>query len=180
MKIPTTQILEAETKELIAETTDLTGLLDTFEITDQPKMDFAIECASHIKKQFKTLDEKRKSFTSPLKNVVKDIDQFFKPALDKLKHTEQVLKTKMSQYINSQTTIITSTKSADLSVRHVWACEVEDKEKIIRWCLEQKMLDAVFVDTASLLALTRIQNKDPEIPGLKVFKQTSLAVKAGA
>lgn len=52
----------------------------------------------NIKKMIKAVDDKRRSFTDPLNNVIKDINAEFKNPLDRLKDAEKLIKDAMLKY----------------------------------------------------------------------------------
>ena len=62
----------------------------------------AVEFLSQTKRRFKIVDEKRKQYVKPLKEVIDNINADFKSILEPLKEVEGIVKKGMTEYRNAE------------------------------------------------------------------------------
>lgn len=170
-------------------------------IISKTGMENGVVAIAEIRTKHDEVDSKRKSFVDPLKQVIKDIDDFFKPALEALKTAENDLKTKVEVYVTSslerrdnvlrdvsaaktteaketllaQADDLVPPKVKGLSIRETWTGEVTDEKKLIKWAIKNSP-DLLQVNEKALKALTRSTGRDPEIPGWLAYANRSAVV----
>ena len=144
--------------------------------------------------QAKEIDEVRRGFVDPLNDVVKNLNNFFRPALDHLDKCEALLKKKLVSFVNGEAEkrdqlllqageaddtelseelieaaeIHVPPKVTGVSMRTLWSGEVIDVDKIPRAYMVP--------DVKMLKALTKAKAGDPDIPGWKATPTTSPAI----
>lgn len=159
-------------------------------IISKSGMENAVVAIAEIRTNHDEVDTKRKSFVNPLKQVIKDIDEFFKPALNALKTAENDLKKKVEVFTTSSLerrdeTLKKVSKATDvavkesllskaedlvppkvkgLSIRENWTGEIVDEKKLINWAIKNSP-DLLQINEKALKALTKAAGRDPEIPG---------------
>jgi len=164
-------------------------LVEAQPIKKHADLELAVSWIAAIKKQLIEVETKRKSFTEPLKQVVAELESFFKIPEDSLKASEAALKTKIFDYVDNNIskrdkllTEISESKSIDtkqkllsrvekleipkvpgLSVRETKGGEVIDANQIKSWAIENNLLDLLMPDTKAIKAYTKAI--DCEIPG---------------
>jgi len=159
-----------------------------------PEYEAAASMCADVISQAKELDGKRREFVDPLNSVVKNLNAFFKPALDYLDKCEEVLKkklvsfmtteaekrdqlllqagdqdnTELSEELIEQAEVHVPPKVLGVSMRTTWKGKVVDADKIPA----QYMIP----DLKTLNALTKAKGADPNIPGWVAEAITSPAI----
>jgi hypothetical protein len=87
--------LETETKRLYSETV-------AFTISNSDELEQSAKFLSKIKSNYKTLEASRVSIKEPALKECRDIDDFFKPFLERLTKAEKVLKDAVKKYTIEQ------------------------------------------------------------------------------
>lgn len=178
-------------------------VIEGYKITNAAEQEQARELLLAVKEELDRQEEVRTSFVKPLNDVVRTINAYFKPALDHLKKSEVVLKEMIGRFVLQQreeqrkllqaaaaametTTAVqvaagrdpaktlmqaaqdaAAPKLAGVTVREVYDWEVVDEALVPR---EYLTVDASAVGKA-VRAGTR------EIPGLRIFKTTSVIAR---
>lgn len=170
-------------------------LIEEMAVTNDTQYETAAEMCADVITQAKEIDEKRRLFVDPLNGVVKDLNNFFRPALDHLDTCEKTLKKKLSGYVVGEAKIRNDLlekvseedpstsealieqadnhvppKIAGLSMRVTWTGEVVDAAKIPK--------EYLIPDVKALKALTKAKDGDPGIAGWKATPTTSPAITA--
>ena len=73
-------------------------LVENIAVQTEEQYQGAASALIEVKSRLKSIDEQRKSFTSPLNKVVKEINAFFKVPLDQYRAAEAALKKAMAVY----------------------------------------------------------------------------------
>ena len=81
---------------------DYLQIADMYEVSSQEDYLFANDQLGDVKKQAKTLDDRRKAITKPLDEAKKQVMDLFRPALDLLSSAEGIWKRKMLAWDNEQ------------------------------------------------------------------------------
>mgnify|MGYP001292038927 CR=1 FL=1 len=92
---------EAASKDVVIATRESEKIADEVtkvRIRSDADLNLATEKLAQIKKVYKDIDKRRKSFVDPLNRVVKDINTEFKIPLDRLKAAETLIKDAMVKY----------------------------------------------------------------------------------
>ncbi len=164
----------------------------------QADLVFAVRAAAEIKTEFAEVDEKRKEFVDPLKEIVKTtdkvikkIDAFFKPALEGLATCEKLIKKKISAYADDQQQqrddLLREVESAQTAAERsdlIAKAELHIVEKVsglqFRSGWEGEVVDASLLpreylvpDLKTLKALTKAKGGNPNIPGWKAWPKSS-------
>jgi hypothetical protein len=163
-------------------------LVKRFEITNNAEHEFAANALAEVAKKHDAIDAKRKAWVDPLNKVVRDINATFKPLLSSLKDAEQILKSKIGDYVlaqyKEQERLLASVKAEDstenvvkilervaetvptkvetLGTRFEWAGQVVDASILPR--------EYLMPDIKKLEAITKATDGDPKIPGWSAYQ----------
>lgn len=173
-------------------------------LREHTDLEKSAQIIAEIKEQAEKIDGVRRKFTTPLRDVISEINGFFEPALSALGNAEEVIKTHVVLYLDKCTrergealALVESTpedkrgallsraeasvppKVAGMSVRENWTGEVTDTEAVIRWAVENNRHDVLTVNSKALVALTKAMGRDPIIPGWSAHCDHSIAVTVG-
>lgn len=180
------------------EASEALAFVDTVTIDSAESFEAAVLMTAEIKAQRAKIDGARQSFVKPLNDVVKAINDFFRPAITAYDRAEALLKQRALAYqaeadrqreallreaeermqdgdvSAAETTIAVAAtavvpKVAGASTRIDWTGEVVDADAIPR--------EYMIPDVAKLEAVTKALKKDPNIPGWRAFKKTGMAVR---
>lgn len=161
-----------------------------------------VQWIAEIKTKAKEIDEKRKSFTKQLRNVIKDIDGFFKPALDALTIAENSAKSRIKSFtaqseikqaellksmdvklnpkerkaIMKKAEALEVPKIPGLQIRKTWNGEITDPIKLMDWAIENDAKEILRLDEKALVDLTKQLDRDPQIPGWKPYQDRTIVV----
>lgn len=86
------QALQEETSQILVTGNEVAVITST---EDEAR---AVEFLARVKRQFKTVDEKRKAYVKPLKDVIDTINADFKAILEPLEQVEVIVKRGMTTY----------------------------------------------------------------------------------
>ena len=192
---------KSEGETALASIQDAMSFIDAFQVEDNDSLEGAVQMLATIKTQHKEIDDKEKSFTNPLKKVVKDLTSFFKPAKDALQAAEISIKGKVSTCVANrletrdkllqQVETATAGKrdiilaKADqlvppkidgLSIREVFTGTLESNSRAVQWCIANNRPELLEVNTQALEALTKAQGGEIDIDGWKVFKKSTVVI----
>ena len=167
------------------------ALVKALEIRKPADAEFAGNALNEVSKHLDTLDKKRKKWVEVPKGIAKDIDQTFKPLLDKLKEAKDMLKAKIGAWhieqefarqralkAASQAAQAGDTEATDRAIvvaathevgklagvnscKTEWTGEVVDAAQIPR--------EYLMPDLAKLQAVTKAHEGDVQIPGWRTF-----------
>lgn len=188
--------LQASTNAEEAE--DALALVKSVSLQTNEDMEQAAAIVGELKTKRKEVDTQLKRFTKPLKGVIKDIEAFFRPAIKALDECEAMLKGKIAAFTEQQASkrdelidaagqALRSGEAAPaallaeadfymvpklpgVSIRELWDGEVVDASQIPR--------EFMIPDIKALRALTRARKCDPQIPGWRAFRRSSVAITA--
>lgn len=199
--IPTKKELQTALANDGDEAADVKLFVQGVTIVDNRDLESAVSYLQIIKEQHKVVDDKRKSFIDPLKAVIDDINDFFKPVLDALKGAETAIKSKVDDYskeatrrrdealravasvsareektaLIEQAAALALPKIKGLSFRESWTGEVGDLGELFAYALEHDQTLLV-IDEKELARRTKEAGKDLEIPGWKCYPKTTVAI----
>jgi len=202
MKIPNELDVRTAAEPAAKEARDAADFCVGAKIENHPDLQAAVKWIALIKDQATALDEKRKTFSEPLREVLDRINAEFKPATEALALAELTLKNKVSTYLRSsaaqrdevlasidpndgvdkkQSALVKADalvppKIPGLSVREGWTGRVTDAGKLIQWAVEHRRFDLLSVDEKVLKAVTKAAGRDPEIPGWSPVKDLTIAI----
>lgn len=181
--------VQVEVEEYKGSISEYLDGLDAFVITSDDDMAYANELLIYVKSQYKTLEDRRKSVSKPLNDVLKTYNAWFKPALTALKDAETLLKQKIAEATatarRAQDEALKLVEASqgegpaevlaiahgrdvvhvpdNVSIREVWDCEVVDPDLVPR----------AFCDPnpQRLLAYVNAFGAQAEVAGVKFFKK---------
>jgi hypothetical protein len=164
--------------------------IEALVVKTDAEREFASNALSEVASRHDAYDKKRKAWVQPLKAVASDIDATFRPALQALKHCEQMLKEKIGMYDVAQAQARAallvqaaaagasgnreaaeaayvvadqfSAASAGAGSKIEWTGEVVDATQIPR--------EYLCPDVKKLEALTKARGEDPCIPGWRAYQ----------
>lgn len=93
-------IAKAEVAPEAQETQGALAFLKSFEITTDAEFEWLAELAQKASARYKEVDERRKSLTGPLRQVIKGIDDLFRGVLQPLDDSKATIKIKLANYTN--------------------------------------------------------------------------------
>lgn len=198
-----TEVASAAQSE-IEQTEQSAHLVDDMNVADNDSLETAARWLAAIKSSRKEIDAKRKSFVKPLQDVVKDLNGFFKPALNSLDAMEKSIKSKITQHIETALeqrnklldSVKTETKAErkteiiqvasklepkiieGITYREQWTGEVEDFAKIVDWGIENKRADLLQPNKTVLESLTAAHRKDIGVPGWRAYLKRIVVVNS--
>lgn len=187
--------IKIKLEESLKESVTFLGIVQDHEIAGADEYEQVTEFLKVTKHKMKLLDQERSISVKPLNDQVREINQWFKKPLDKLKEIEVALKKMLTSYqvkqreeqerllaaaasaatehAEAQALILAATKQAPptvsgLSVREVWQWQVTDLSLIPHefFSLDHSKLDAA------------VRSGAREIPGVKVYKDTRVSVRS--
>jgi hypothetical protein len=192
---PAVQIEARQSRESIQET--LEGL-DDLVIASDDDMSYANELLGYVKTQYKALEERRKSVSKPLNDVLKTYNSWFKPVTDLLKSAEQMLKAKIADATaaarKAQDEALARVAEAEaggeaggevlavahgrdivhtpdnVSIREVWDCEIVDPDAVPHAFCDPNV--------QRLLAYVNAFGAKAEVAGVKFFKKQIVTQRA--
>jgi len=173
-------------------------------ITDEETLQNALRWTAMIKEDAKALVSKKDGWLKPIKESVKQIDAAFKVPLGGLADAEKGMKAKIAGYITDiierknslldQATVLDGENRAGalamaqqcevpelpgLSVREVWAGEIEEPTLIVQHLIKQDRINLLVPNEKLLKELVKSESKDLEIPGLKCYKKPIVTIRTG-
>lgn len=189
-------------KEMQNETKDAQDVLDHvngFEIKGQEDLEFAAELLADAKGHWNRLEEKRKKITQPMREALNEVQALFKPALNFYAECEVLLKTKIAEahreaqaeqdralaaaqtaheqgdragtaaaLAKAQTSELENPKG--VSTRDVWKWRITHILSVPRQYL--------IIDQAKINKIVKERKGDTQIPGIEVYKETSVASRS--
>lgn len=185
----------------LADIDEAASLINQMEIASNEDLRQAVEMTATIKESFKELEEKRKTWTKPLNDVIKDINATFSPATTALAAAEIKLKDMISAWIeklsNARELLLESVEMAKederpdilakaeecivpkvpgLTVKEVLSGEVENRDEIYDWIDSKgRFWDFLVLDEKALLEYLK-KHPNEKIPGLKTSKKRTIAI----
>lgn len=183
--------------EIQQSTSTLEGKVNTLAVTDERSSKFATDLLSFIKKNFRSIETKRKFFVQPLNEHVKEINSFFKGMTEPLQGYEKAIKDKLLGWhhvcqakeaarLKEEQAKIDAT-SKDLGLPPVKAVEKEVKNQTVgsmgktfvqkRWTFDvvdktQVPSEYLFVNSTAVNSAIRAGAR--MIPGLKIHQVDSI------
>ena len=185
--------VEAETSDAL-EALDLVRL---FEIKTPDDVEFAKDALIDVKRQYSDLETQRKKATGPMREAIKEIDAWFKPAKTALGEMEGLWKGKLKDAAAAaaarQAELLLEARAAEtpqeahvaivaageseidtsgIQMRQNWVYDVIDPEALpaIYWTIDHK----------ALAAAVRLTKGDTKIPGVKVWNDPIIAASTKA
>lgn len=168
----------------------------TIDVQDNSSYEVAAVILKQVKGQAKEIKAKRDAALAPLKAAMTEIKGWFEPALTYLEKGERHLKDQLSSHLAKvdeeqnkllgeaerlddaeeqialirQQDALSAPKVKGISTRETWGYEVTDIDAVPD---EWKVLDQ-----KGLAAQVRVTKEKTDIPGIRVFKKTTLAVRS--
>jgi len=202
MNIPKDIDVRAASEPAVTEAEQVNDLCIGFNVTNNDSLKAAVKWIAEIKTHATTIEEKRRSFVDPIRESIDRINNFFKPALDRLSDAERTLKNKVSSYtiaaaverdrllasidpnagvdekcgILAKADTFAPPKIPGLALRESWQGKVTDPAAVVKWAVESGRLELLNVDPKALVVLARAADRDPEIPGFKASRVRSVAI----
>ena len=198
---PLTEVEKAIKPELES-TEQSAALVEKLQVGNDAEMEVAAQWIAEVMTSKKDIDAKRKVFTGPLMAVVKEINDFFRPALDALDTMEKTLKSRISEHITtnmaSRDALLASVAdqpTADqkasaiemastlvpkaitgVSIREAWDGELIDPTALVKWAVANNRMDLIQPNEKALKGITKAQKADPQIPGWVAGLKRSVVV----
>ena len=202
--IPTKKELQIALANDGDEAADVEVFVQGVQIEQHQDLESAVSYLQIIKEQHKTVDDKRKSFIDPLKAVIDDINDFFRPVLDALKGAESSIKTKVDEYskgaarrrdealaavasvagreektaLIAQAAALALPKIKGLSFRESWTGEIGDLGELFGYAIEHDQT-LLIIDEKELARRTKEAGKDIGVPGWRCYPKTTVAIGGG-
>lgn len=202
---PPPQLLEDVEKSLANDLADIdqaAELINSLKIENPKDLTVAVQMTATVKTSYKELDEKRETWTKPLKAVIADINETFKPALLALETAESILKKKIVEFVNhsdeERLRILDSIKDAPdaerstllvkadslvldkvpgLSIRTSEEISISDKTAAIRHLIAKGMHQFLEIDMKALKsAYKEYGEKIMQVPGVEVMEKKTVAI----
>jgi len=197
---PIITIAQTEALMLLSQAQQVAASVPTLTITTADEYQQAAAGLVEIKGRWKVVEEKRTSLVKPLNDVVKSINGMFKPVLDSWDRTMDVVKRAMQDYqvreaevqrkaleaaaalaqqgqTGQEFTALVAqgsalpTKAQGISTRSMWRWRVVDAGAVPR--------EYLCVDQAKVDAVVKAQQDGAKIPGIEVYREEIMAVRAG-
>lgn len=170
-------------------------LLRGYQIVTQDDYTEAAELCKLAKIKHDKIDAERKKLTVPINAGLKAINDFFRPVLTNLKTSEDILKTKMSVYVDAEeckrrtamaanstvylaggtpTDIIPEPpKATGVAMRKVWKFEVTDPEIVPRQFCSP---DPDKIKASRDWSMYSVEYPPPAIDGIRFYQDTTVSV----
>lgn len=197
---PIVTAAQAEASTLLVQAQQVAASVPTLTITTAEEYQQAAAGLVELKGRWKVVEDKRTSMVKPLNDVVKSINGMFKPVLDSWDRTMDVVKRAMQDFqvreaevqrkaleaaaalaqqgqTGEQFTALVAQGSAmpvkaqGISSRAVWRWRVVDAAVVPREYLS--------IDPAKVDAAVKAQQDGVKIPGIEVYREEIMAVRAG-
>ena len=197
---PIVTAAQVEASTLLVQAKQVAAAVPTLTITTSEEYLQAGQGLVELKGRWKVVEEKRTSLVKPLNDVVKSINAMFKPVLDQWDVTMDVVKRAMHDYQVREaeaqrkaleaaaalaqqgqtgqefTALVTQgsampVKAQGISTRVMWRWRVVDATAVPREYLS--------IDPAKVDAVVKAQQDGAKIPGIEVYREEIMAVRAG-
>lgn len=197
---PIIDAAQTEASTLLVQAKQVAAAVPTLTITTSEEYLQAGQGLVELKSRWKVVEEKRTSLVKPLNDVVKSINAMFKPVLDQWDTTMDVVKRAMHDYqvreaeaqrkaleeaarlaqqgqTGQEFTALVAQGSAipvkaqGVSTRVMWRWRVVDAAAVPR--------EYLCVDAAKVEALVKEHKEGAKIPGIEVYREEIMAVRAG-
>jgi len=197
---PIIDAAQTEASTLLVQAKQVAAAVPTLTITTSEEYLQAGQGLVELKGRWKVVEEKRTSLVKPLNDVVKSINAMFKPVLDQWDVTMDVVKRAMHDYqvreaeaqrkaleeaarlaqqgqTGQEFTALVAQGSAipvkaqGVSTRVMWRWRVVDAAAVPR--------EYLCVDAAKVEALVKEHKEGAKIPGIEVYREEIMAVRAG-
>lgn len=204
IKLPKMAAVQQTAEEEAQDAEKSLDFIKKMSIQSQSELQFAVGAVAEVKERHEEIDGKRRQFVDPLKSVIKDIDDFFKPAINSLKEAEQLLKGKISEFVdgcsnkrnelidragrasqegdaNAASALLSTADSyivpkvEGLSIRESVEVEILDHAAAIEWCVSNNRQDLLQIDEKALKAVCKAK-KRPQIPGVRISIKSTSAI----
>jgi hypothetical protein len=180
----------------VSELSEVAAMIQDFSIDTQDEMGFALDAVREIKAEAKKLDAQMRSATDPMRAAIEEVRGWFKPAIDLCGKIENAWKRKIveaeaavadarraleieaydaQEAGDKETAIATIIQASNTTVdlvgaskREIWKFEVVDPALVPR--------EFLIVDEVAIGRAVRSSKGSIVIPGVRNFKETSLAV----
>lgn len=191
---------QTEAMMLLSQAQQVAASVPTLTITTADEYQQAAAGLVELKGRWKVVEEKRTSLVKPLNDVVKSINGMFKPVLDSWDRTMDVVKRAMQDYQVREAEVqrkaleaaaalaqqgqtgqefnalvaqgsALPTKAQGISTRSMWRWRVVDAGAVPR--------EYLCVDQAKVDAVVKAQQDGAKIPGIEVYREEIMAVRAG-
>jgi hypothetical protein len=203
MNFPDLSIIKKEADNELNDAERVKALIERRTIQHNGGLRNSVQWLAEIKTQIAAIREQQKVFVNPLKEVIKRINNFFEPALGLLELSEELLKGKIVTYTVGQalmrSDLLEQVKSADpkkrdmlikqsetyapvkvpgLSMREAWTGEFIDEKNVIDWAIKTNSTSFLQINKRELEKYTKALGRDPQIPGWKASKKTTVVITA--
>lgn len=190
-----TQEIQIRLNDSLQESARFYDIIKDHKIADEKEYEEATELLKVTKGKIKLLDQERTLAVKPMNDQVREINNWFKKPLDKLKSIETSLKTMLGEYqirqrqeqerllaeaaaketshAEAQLLVLEAAKKtapavAGVSVREVWKWDLLDEKKVPH--------EFYSIDPSKIEAAVKAGAR--EIPGVRIYKDTRVAVRA--
>lgn len=198
INLPEMKIVADTANEEAQDAEKALSFINKMSITNQADLKFAVGVVAEVKERANAVEEKKKTFTDPLKQVIKDLDAFFKPALDSLKMAEANLKEHIASFHEraeeTRRNLILEAgknpekaaaliKEADthiiekidgLSVRSNIAIAISDAGGAVQWCAQNGRWDLLQLNEKAIKAIAKEGATLP--PGVVAVPNSTIAI----
>jgi hypothetical protein len=197
---PIVTAAQVEASTLLAHAQQVAASVPTLTINTAEEYHQAAAGLVELKGRWKVVEDKRTSLVKPLNDVVKSINAMFKPVLDSWDTTMATVKRAMQDYqvreaeaqrkaleaaaalaqqgqTGQEFTALVAQGSAmpakaqGISTRVMWRWRVVDAAAVPREYLS--------IDPAKVDAVVKAQQDGAKIPGIEVYREEIMAVRAG-
>lgn len=182
---PTEEVIAELVTPIKHETDEAIAQLQRVEITSQPMLDTVSQILRKVKADMKGLEAKRKSVTKPMLDAKKQIDAWFKPAMDSLKEFESLIKNAIGVYLARQEQEkLAALASGDTSALSRPAVEIPEgiqTRASWKYSIDNEQLlprDYMCPDHAQIARVVAEFKDKTHIPGVSVYLDTTIAAGA--
>lgn len=197
---PIVSAAQVEASTLLVQAQQVAASVPTLTIATAEEYQQAAAGLVELKGRWKVVEDKRTSLVKPLNDVVKSINGMFKPVLDSWDTTMAIVKRAMQDYQAREaetqrkaleaaaalaqqgqtgeefTALVTQgsavpAKAQGISTRVMWRWRVVDVAAVPREYLS--------IDPAKVDAVVKAQQDGAKIPGIEVYREEIMAVRAG-
>jgi hypothetical protein len=165
-------------------------LLVSWHVNDAESERLAVEALRWVKAKAKELDTRRKTVTGPLRAAAKEVDGWFKPALEALKAAEERLKDELVRFHfrkpEANAAAILEAQAAATPVEaHAALSRVAEESmpagthtrRTKRWeVVDFDLLPRDYL-VPDEIAIRNAVNKGIEVPGVRVWTEESVVVR---
>ena len=182
---------------------EIADVLEDLKVRSQADLIVAVEMTAIVKETKNALDEKRKTWVTPLMDVIDDINKTFSPSLVALDYAEDQLKEKIEHGVTycekermqllarvehapeqERSGLITASdalvldKVPGLSIRRTTKGTIVNEIDLINWAIKTGHTQILRVDVKAVNAMLAAfkPGQEPSIPGWEMKEKRTIAI----